>query len=151
MASEIGFPTPVAASLTGVSAKTLENWDARNFLRPSIKSPRGHGRTKSYSFRDLVAIRVADDLRKRGIDVRHLRTVIAYVRKRKGLELTASDVLASTMLATDGVDVYEVDNGVQISALRHPDQGALLVPLGRHVAVLKAGATGTTLKDSNVA
>ena len=135
-----GFPTPIAAALTGVSRKTLENWDRRGFLKPSIKGARGHGFSRVYSFRDLIAIRVADDLRRRGIDVRHLRLVIAYLRKRKGLDLTPSDVLASTMLVTDGEDVYEIDGDSRVSTLRHPDQSALMVPLGRLVAKIKADA-----------
>ena len=140
MAALEGFPTPAAATLTGVSRKTLENWDRRGFLKPSVKGARGHGFSRVYSFRDLVAIRVADDLRQRGIDVRHLRLVIAYLRKRKGLDLTTSDVLASAVLVTDGVDVYEVDGDARVSTLRHPDQSALMVPLGRFVAKIKAGA-----------
>ena len=53
MALQDGFPTPTAATLSGVSPKTLENWDHRGFLKPSIKSARGHGHARVYSFRDL--------------------------------------------------------------------------------------------------
>jgi DNA-binding transcriptional MerR regulator len=142
MVLQDGFPTPKAAALSGVSRKTLENWDQRGFLKPSIKSAQGHGHARVYSFRDLIAIRVADDLRTRGIDVRHLRRVVDYLRKRKGLDLTASDVLANAVLVTDGHDVYEVDgeHGVHTSTLRHPDQSVLLVPLGRLVAKIQAEA-----------
>lgn len=137
-----GFPTPIASKLTGVSVKTLENWDTRGFLKPSVMAARGHGAHRVYSFRDLVAITVADDLRERGFDVRHLRRVVEYLRKRKGLDLSASDILASTVLVTDGHDVYEIDGeqGVRISTLRHPDQSVLLVPLGRLIAKMQADA-----------
>lgn len=131
-----GFPTPVAAKLTQVSVGTLENWDHRGFLKPSIRAARGHGVARVYSFRDLIAIRVADDLRSKGINVRALARVVDYLRKRKGL--SASDVLASTMLVTDGHDVYEVDGDARVSTLRHPDQSVLMVPLGRLVAQIQA-------------
>ena len=142
-----GFHTSLAAQLTGVSAFTLANWEARGFLKPSVRSAlgpggRGPSRARIYSFRDLIAIRVAYDLRSRGFEVRHLRRVVEYLRQRKGLELTASDVLASTVLVTDGKDVFEVDaeRGVHISTLLRPDQSVLLVPLGRFVAKMKADA-----------
>ena len=137
-----GFTTPVAAKLTGDSVKTLENWALRNFLKPSIVARPGHGMWRVYSFRDLIAIRVADDLRRRGIEVRNLRRVVTYLRARKGLELTATDVLANSVLITDGQDVYELDGerGLQISTLRHPDQSVLVVPLGRLVGRLRADA-----------
>ncbi len=140
MTAQDGFPTQTAATLTGVTRKTLENWDRRGFLKPSIKGARGHGLSRIYSFRDLIAIRVADDLRAQGIEVHKLRRVVEYLRKRKGLDFTTSDVLAGTMLVTDGVDVYEVDGNARVSTLRHPDQSALMVPLGRLVAKIRADA-----------
>jgi DNA-binding transcriptional MerR regulator len=137
---EPGFPTPAAARLTGVNVKTLENWSQRGFLKPSLADRPGHGFRRVYSFRDLIAIRVVSDLRARGIDVRHMRKVVDYLRKRKGLDVTASDVLASTILVTDGHDVYEIDGDARVSTLRHPDQSVLMVPLGRLVAKIKADA-----------
>lgn len=139
-----GFPTAIASKLTGVSSKTLENWNLRGFLKPSVAASgaaTGGARTaRVYSFHDLIAIRVADDLRQRGIEVRHLKRVVTYLRKRKGLSLSASDVLASTLLLTDGHDVYEVDGKVGISTLKHPDQSVLIVPFGRMVAKIQAAA-----------
>ena len=136
-----GFPTPVAAKLTGVSVATLDNWDRRGFLKASIQPAGGHGVSRVYSFRDLIAIRVASALRERSIDVRNLRRVVEYLRKRKGLDLTASEVLASTLLVTDGHDVYEVAGDASISTLRRPGQRMLLmVPLDELVAELQAKA-----------
>ena len=136
-----GFPTPIASKLTGVSVKTLENWDTRGFLKPSVMAARGHGASRVYSFRDLVAIRIADDLRTRGIEVRNLRRVVDYLRRRKGLDLSTSDVLANTALVTDGLDVYEVDGTVTISALRKAGQRAVfVVPLGEVVSEIQSEA-----------
>jgi DNA-binding transcriptional MerR regulator len=136
-----GFPTPMATVLSGVSRKTLENWDQRGFLKPSIKGAPGHGHARVYSFRDLIAIRVADDLRSRGIEVHKLRQVVDYLRKRKGLELTTSDVLVSTMLVIDGHDLYEVEGDVTISALRKAGQRVMLiVPLGEIVTEIQSEA-----------
>jgi DNA-binding transcriptional MerR regulator len=141
MALHDGFPTPKAATLSGVSRKTLENWDHRGFLKPSIKSAGGHGHARVYSFRDLIAIRVADELRARGIEVHKLRRVVEYLRQRKGLDLSTSDVLANTMLVTDGLDVYEVEGDMTVSALRRPGQRVvLIVPLGEIVSELQSEA-----------
>jgi DNA-binding transcriptional MerR regulator len=134
-----GFPTPVAAKLSGVTPQTLKSWAHRGFLRPSFSG--GPRRPSIYSFRDVLALRVAGNLCAQGIEVHRLKRVVEYLRKRKGLELTASDVLASTLLVSDGRDVYEV-NGIDavsgISTLRNPDQTVMLVQLGRLVAQLQA-------------
>jgi DNA-binding transcriptional MerR regulator len=134
-----GFPTPIAAKLTGVSVATLDNWDRRGFLKASIQAAGGHGVSRVYSFRDLIAIRIARDLKHEGIPLQALRRVVTYLCARKGLK--PADALASTNLITDGRDVYAVAGDVTISALRRPGQRMLLmVPLGELVAELQAKA-----------
>lgn len=134
------YPTPLAAKLTGVSKKTLENWTARGFLEPSIEVAPGRGYSRVYSFRDLIAIRVACELRAAGISFPSLRRVVAHLRKRKGLSV--SDALASTKLVTDGKDVFqEVDGKALESTLMRPGQRVLfVVPLDELVTELQAKA-----------
>jgi hypothetical protein len=69
-----------------------------------------------YSFRDLVAIRVADDLRSRGIDVRHLHSAVDYIRKREGLDLDLV-LPPDTFLLSDGATFREVQCGPRFGAL----------------------------------
>jgi DNA-binding transcriptional MerR regulator len=132
------YPTPVAAKLAGLPPSTLHQWNKRGFLRPT--TPRSPPNPSLYTFRDVVALRVLADLCARGIEIHCLTRVIAYLRKRKGLELTTSELLASTLLLTDGHDVYEVDGPIGTSTLRDPDQTVMLVPFGRIVAKLQAAA-----------
>jgi DNA-binding transcriptional MerR regulator len=134
-----GFPTPIAAKLTGVSVDVLDAWDRRGFLRASIRPAGGHGVARVYGFRDLIAIRIARDLTHEGISLQGLRRVVAYLCARKGL--TPTDALASTSLVTDGRDVFEIEGDVSTSTLRRPGQRMLLmVPLGEVVAELQAKA-----------
>ncbi len=131
------FSRAIAAKVTRVTTGTLENWNNRRILVPSLVVP--SARCRLYSFRDLVAIRVLVALRDAGIDPRGLRRVVEYLRKRKGL--SATDALASTVLVTDGHDVYEADeiNGsVSVSVLRMPGQTVLhLVPFASLVSELQ--------------
>jgi DNA-binding transcriptional MerR regulator len=134
-----GFPTPIAAKLTGMSVDTLDAWERRGFLKASIRPAGGHGVPRVYSFRDLIAIRVARELRSAGIPPQSLRKVVTYLCARRGLSPT--DALASTSLVTDGRDVYEVNGDASISTLRRPGQRMLLmVPLDELVAELQAKA-----------
>lgn len=132
------FATPIASELSGVTVATLLNWSKRGFLKPTF--PGCRGQFSHYSFRDLIALRVARELSARGIEIHCLKRVVAYLRHRKGLDLSASDVLASTLLVTDGHDVYEIDGQVGISTLRKPNQAVMLVPLGLLVAEVQTAA-----------
>lgn len=131
-----GFTTEIAAKLAGVTRATLENWERSGFLAPSVPAKR-RGVSREYSFRDVVAIRVARELKQEGIPLQALRKVIAYLCARTGLSPT--EALAATNLITDGHDVYEVKGDVSVSTLLRPGQRMLLmVPLAELVAELQA-------------
>lgn len=115
----VGFPSPVAAKLTGVTDGTLEHWNDRAFLKPSVRA-RGRGRVpRLYSFRDLVAIRMVDQLRERGLDVRHLHGVVAYVRNREGLELDR-DFSPHRLMLTDGSHFLEKERIEEFAQVHWP-------------------------------
>jgi DNA-binding transcriptional MerR regulator len=139
MIASDGFTTKTATALAGVSRATLERWDRSGFLSPSVPAKR-RGISREYSFRDIVAIRVASELKREGIPLQALRKVVAYLCARTGLSPT--DALASTNLVTDGRDVYEVQGDVvSISTLRRPGQRMLLmVPLDELVRELQIKA-----------
>jgi DNA-binding transcriptional MerR regulator len=135
-----GFPTPIAAKLTGVSIDNLDKWYRTGFLVPSVADAPSRGVSRIYGFRDLVAIRVVLELREQGISLQSLRRVVEYLRSRKGLT-SASEALASSTLISDGQDVYEIEGDARISALRRPGQRMLLMfPLGELVTELRAKA-----------
>lgn len=139
-----GFPIHLAAELTGVTPRTLVNWCAREFVVPSVSRGRtGPGGERLYSFRDLVAIRVADVLRQQGIDVRHLPLVVDYIRKREGLELD-EPMVGKTMLVSDGRGFREVQCTASLMEVRQggiPEPlSILLIPFGELVNELQTKA-----------
>lgn len=140
-AADDAFSTAMAAKIAGVAMTTLENWSRRGILSPSVATQSTHPRR--YTFRDLVAIRVLVVLRDAGIDLGGLHRVVDYLKKRKSL--SATDALASTVLVTDGHDVYEVEDNVPISALRKPGQAVLhMIALGALVSEVHQAARKLT-------
>lgn len=70
------FSEEQAASLSEVSLHQLRRWDAEGFFRPSYSDQKGVPYGRVYSFRDLVSLRILNDLRnKKRIPLRHLRQV----------------------------------------------------------------------------
>jgi DNA-binding transcriptional MerR regulator len=144
-----GFPIHLAAKLTRVTTRTLVNWCDRDFLTPSVSRGRtGPGGERLYSFRDLVAIRVADVLRQQGIDVRHLPRIVDYIRKRKGLELD-QPIVGDTILVSDSRGFREVRCTASLMEVRQggvPEPlSIVLIPFGEIVNELqhKARARGS--------
>ena len=55
----------LTTGLTALSARRLQYWDETDFIRPSVAARQGRGWPRLYSFRDLVQLRVAAQLRNR--------------------------------------------------------------------------------------
>jgi DNA-binding transcriptional MerR regulator len=134
--NELHFTTPEVAKIARTTVGTLDTWHRTGFVSPSIASTPGRGTSRRYTFRDLVAIRTALELRDAGISMPLLKRVVAYLREHKGL--SATEVLASTNLVSDGQDLFEVNEDATISTLRKAGQRVVfVVPLAEIVSEIQ--------------
>jgi DNA-binding transcriptional MerR regulator len=120
------------ASLTGLTARQLQWWDAKRLLRPSIpthKTAAGGFTERRYSPVDLFELVALADLRRRGFSVQKIRTILNILRARFGVRLY--DAISNggpVQLLTDGRDVYvRTDGGHVFNLLRSPSQRLLVV------------------------
>src|SRR5437764_13249821 len=79
------FSTGEAVRITGVSFRNIDYWARTKFIVPSIAEAQGTGTERRYSFSDLLALRVARELRDAGVSTQKLRRVVEFLRTRKGL------------------------------------------------------------------
>ncbi len=124
-----GFTAGEAVRVSGVPYQRLDYWARSGFAPPSLQKASGKGTDRRYSFKDLVALRVGNELRKQGVSLQKLRKVVRFLRQYKGEDAT----LASTRLVVSGDDVFVSENNEQvISALKEPGQAllAFVVNLG---------------------
>ena len=70
--------------LTGVSGRQVDYWATTGVVRPSVQSAAGKGTRREYSFKDLVALKVAKRLRDEGISLQKIRKALAFLRKHFG-------------------------------------------------------------------
>jgi hypothetical protein len=112
----------------------MDNWAATSFLCPSIRKAAGTGTRRVYGFSDLVAARVARDLRSAGVSLHGLRKVVKEVRK-----LQFWSPPADARLIVSGEDVHVTSNADLISTLNK--SGQLRFPL----TILDLEATIATL------
>ena len=123
---EYGFTGGEASRITGVKYSTLDYWDRSGFIRPSISIARGlsgRGRDRIYSFRDLVALRTARELRGQGVPLQRIRKIVRFLSESAELD----QPLAQARLVVVGDDVMVVrgQDGSLESALDRPGQGVL--------------------------
>lgn len=120
------------ASLTGLSARQLQWWDARCLLSATVASrPTAAGgfTERRYSPVDLYELLALADLRRRGFSVQKLRTLLSVLRKQFGVRLyDALGEGGQVTLLTDGREVYgQTASGEFYNLLRDPGQPLLVV------------------------
>jgi len=135
MAAE-SFSTGEAVRITGVSFRNIDYWARTKFIAPSVAEARGTGTERRYSFTDLLALRVARELREAGVSTQSLRRVVDFLRTRKA----PTHPLAECRLVVTGDDVQVATTPDRImSVLRAPGQTAFafIFDLARTVDEMK--------------
>jgi DNA-binding transcriptional MerR regulator len=139
------FSTGDAVRITGVSFRNIDYWAGTKFIAPSIAEAHGTGTERRYSFSDLLALRVARELREAGVSTQKLRRVVGFLRMRKGL----THPLSECRLIVTGTDVQVATSPQKImSALRAPGQTsfAFIFDIARTVEEMKQGIKASERK-----
>jgi len=135
--TEYGYPAKRAAKIIGIGYGTLDYWARTGFIEPSIVQADGRGSSRVYSFLDLVALKVAFELREKGVSLQALRQVVAYLRQHQNK--TESPVNGA-VLVTDGKRVFvATDNDILIDVIRS-GQLVWALALDKAVASLREAA-----------
>jgi uncharacterized protein (DUF433 family) len=139
------FTAERVRALTGLSLRQLRYWDEQGFIKPGLTVRTGRGGKRLYSFRDLVSLRVASQLRGCGISLQQIRRVNSHLQ-----ELDYRQPLAELrFLVLDGRLYFEESRTCQEG--RRPEQviADYVVPvaeiandLAAQVATLRQRQTG---------
>ena len=130
------FSTGDAVRITGVSFRNIDYWARTKFIVPSIAEAKGTGTERRYSFSDLLALRVARELRDAGISTRSLRRIVEFLRTTRGLP----NPLTECRLIVTGGDVQVATSREKLmSVLLKPGQTsfAFVIDLARTVDEMK--------------
>jgi DNA-binding transcriptional MerR regulator len=130
---ELGFRGPQVCSIVGITYRQLDYWARTDLVRPSIADAKGSGTQRTYSFQDLVRLKVVKSLLDAGVKLQTARKAIEYLREDLGDEWASASLVlngTSSVLARTGDDLVDI--------VRH-GQGVLnIVPLGHVVEELDA-------------
>src|SRR5471032_162154 len=120
------------ASLTGLTARQLQLWDASGLVAaaiPTHKTDAGGYTERRYTPIELFELLVLADLRRRGFSVHQLHEILEILRTRFGLRLfEATGGGGRVQLLTDGRDIYaRTDEGQFYNLLQEPTQPLMIV------------------------
>jgi DNA-binding transcriptional MerR regulator len=120
------------ASLTGLTARQLQLWDAGGLLSPTVpshKTEAGGYTERRYTPIELFELLVLADLRRRGFTVHELREILRILQEQFGQRLfDATGGGGSVQLLTDGEEIYaRTESGAFFNLLKTPGQPMLVV------------------------
>jgi DNA-binding transcriptional MerR regulator len=130
---DAGFRGPQVCSIVGITYRQLDYWARQGLVRPSIADAHGSGTQRSYSFNDLVRLKVIKNLLDAGVKLQAARKAIEYLREDLG------DDWATASLVLDGAGSVLVRTDDALIDLVRRGQGVLnIVPLGPVVQELNS-------------
>ena len=109
--NEHGFTGRRTAEIVGISYRQLDYWARTDLIRPSLVDAAGSGSRRSYSYRDLLELRVVKSLLDAGIKLELVREVFRYIRDQLGGDIASANIVISgnrSVLVRDGDDLVDV-------------------------------------------
>jgi DNA-binding transcriptional MerR regulator len=128
-----GFRGPQVCAIVGITYRQLDYWARTDLVRPSIADAHGSGTQRTYSYADLVRLKVVKNLLDAGVKLQTARKAIEYLREDLG------DEWATASLVLDGAGSVLARTDDALIDLVRRGQGVLnIVPLGQVVNELDA-------------
>lgn len=122
---ETGYRGPIVCKVVGITYRQLDYWDRTGLVSPTIRSAKGSGTQRLYSFRDILVIKVVKRLLDTGVTLQQIRRAVESLSDR-GVES-----LATVTLMSDGASVYECTSADEVIDLVQGGQGVFGIALGR--------------------
>ncbi|HVX18063.1 MAG TPA: MerR family transcriptional regulator [Acidimicrobiales bacterium] len=112
-----GFSGRRAADIVGITYRQLDYWARTDLVRPSLADAHGSGSRRSYSYRDLLELKVIKSLLDAGIRLESVRTVFTMLRDHLGEDVASANLVidgSTAMLVRDEeiIDLVKEGQGV---------------------------------------
>ena len=120
-----GYRGPIACQAAGITYRQLDYWARTGLVVPSLRSAKGSGSARLYSFKDILVLRVVKKLLDAGVSLQQVRTAVGQLKDR------GVDDLSSITLMSDGASVYECSSADEIVDLLEGGQGVFGIAVGR--------------------
>jgi DNA-binding transcriptional MerR regulator len=115
---EQGFRGPQVCKIVGITYRQLDYWARTDLIRPSIADAQGSGSRRTYSYRDLVELKVIKGLLDAGVSLQSARRAVDYLRQNLGEDIASASLVingtGSVLVRSDGelIDIVRQGQGV---------------------------------------
>jgi DNA-binding transcriptional MerR regulator len=117
--------------LTGVTYRQLDYWARTELVTPSITAARGSGSKRTYSYGDVLEVKVIKSLLNSGLSLARARQAVECLRRSLG-----ADLASSSLVLSDSGSVLAHSDGDLVDLLRGGQGVFNIIPLASVVAEL---------------
>lgn len=110
-----------AAEIVGITYRQLDYWARTDLIRPSLADAQGSGSRRSYSYRNLIELKLIKTFLDNGTKLENIRQAFEYVRDQLGEDLTSAKLVLS---GSSAVLVRENDELIDVMS-KNKGQGVL--------------------------
>jgi DNA-binding transcriptional MerR regulator len=136
MQHALGFSGPTVCRLTGVTYRQLDYWARTDLVTPSITPAQGSGSKRTYSYGDVLEVKVIKSLLDSGVALTRARQALACLRSSLG-----ADVASSTLVIGENGSILADAEGL-VDLLRGGQGVFNIVPMAGVVAQLETSLAG---------
>ena len=115
---ETSFSGKRSAEIVGITYRQLDYWARTDLVRPSLADAHGSGSRRSYSYRDLLKLKVIKTLLDAGLRLETVRRVFGYLEDELGEDVEAANLVvhgSTLVIARSGkelIDLVQKGQGV---------------------------------------
>ncbi len=118
MTVETSFSGKRSAEIVGITYRQLDYWARTDLVRPSLADASGSGSRRSYSYRDLLKLKVIKTLLDAGLRLETVRSVFGYMEDELGEDVESANLVvhgSTSVVARSGeelIDLVQKGQGV---------------------------------------
>jgi DNA-binding transcriptional MerR regulator len=121
MTQTAGYGSKQVCAIVGVTYRQLDYWDRTDLVKPTLHEAQGSGTKRSYSYRNLLEIKVIKKMLDAGLLLPGIRRAIDYLREEFGDE----EEIANANLVIDGNRVLLARSNEELIDIFRGGQGVL--------------------------
>jgi len=97
-----GYTGPQVCKIIGITYRQLDHWTTTKLITSSLRNIKGSGHHRTYSFEDILKVKIVKNLRDAGMSLQKIRQALAALEKTMGSDSNYSDVT----VVSDGQSIY---------------------------------------------
>lgn len=121
-----GYTGPQVCKIVDISYRQLDHWTTTKLISSSLRNIKGSGHHRTYSFQDLLKVKIIKNLRDAGMSLQKIRQALVSLEKIMGTDSSYSGIT----VVSDGQSIYASKDETEFIDILKRGQAVFGISLG---------------------